>query len=295
MTNKPFFLLAAALLLAAPARAAAPEITLVADEADGEAVHSSKHPLLLYAAVSARGAQNDAMSGLQTRRAMQAFSRTPEFAKMTKEGREKFFAQNPARTEEKVSTGSKKLGEIIRFTVKDEKRKDVRLRIRPLADSAGVTGGDLVPGASVPLFFGVDAKDLSALPEGVYSITAALQARAGASSEPVTVRIVRGDAPPVNGEPKDKALSLAGKFHVLDRNWTEAGRYADLLIAGDPKSVDGWTLKGDSRRGLGDKKGALLAYGRALQFAQENKDPHREEPLAISRRIEDLQRADSPF
>lgn len=280
---------------AAAFAADAPEIALQVGGNDRE-TFSARHPLLLAVTLSG-GSMNEAVRSAQNTRVMRAFASTPEFAAMSEAEKKALYDEYPAGSSPAIRVGDKgPVSRLVRFVVRDASGKESALAARPLKVSLGFeTPLQLSPRSPAYLYFGVEPGTLEALPEGDYTLTAVFDTRSersgwkgGVVSEASAFKLTRGDAK-IRSKMKDPQAYEDARLHLLDENWTEVLRLADALIAGDVKSPEGWSLKGDAFAGQGRRDEALAAFGKALDYGRERLPKKSEEPVYIVRRIQRLQ------
>ncbi|GEM_PF-5937941 len=177
-----------------------------------------------------------------------------------------------------VGSKGKPLAALVRFEVKDAGGRDVKLAIRPLADSAQKKYGITLKEDRVALYFGAEPEALGALAPGVYTIQVFA---ASASSGPVTLRLKK------SGPDRDDTVGL---YYRLDRRYDALLVHAQNMIQKTPDDPAGHIYHGDALAGLARGREALVPYSKAYDLikAQSKGVVSVEEPLYIQQRVDEI-------
>ena len=117
-------------------------------------------------------------------------------------------------------------------------------------------------------YFGITPAELKKIPAGKYFVTASLE---GQTSERISMELKNEMMPPAVAESADMLLK-EGQFYWHINDVSNAMGYADKILQQDPRSLEGFSLKGDIQ--LLDKayEPALESYNKALlEFYRQNK------------------------
>mgnify|MGYP000917533121 CR=1 FL=1 len=272
---------------------AAPEISLTA-AGEEDTVQAVGRPLLLLITVSDRSDANRLMSAAQNRRILDAYKATQEYAGLSDEEKKR-VEDDYSDTEPAARTAFGVRGESLvsqlRFEVVTGDQERVDLNVRPLKATASLEGPFSVSaGATLTLYFGVDAADLAAIGQKDLRLVASTEP--GTTSNTLTLRL-KSDDGKLSDDESRALLRSEGTYQKLDENWDELDRIAGALIERYPRSADGWTFKGDVLLARNDRAGARDAYIKAVELAQEvlPKDDRKgpaEAPMYLIRKITEL-------
>lgn len=272
---------------------AAPEISLTA-AGEEDAVQAAARPLLLLITVSDRSEANRLMNAAQNRRILEAYKATQEYAGLSDEEKKRveddYSDTKPASTTA-FGVRGESLVSRLRFEAVTDDQKRVKLNVRPLKATASLEGPfNVSAGATLMLYFGVDAADLAAI--GQKDLRLVATSEPGLTSNTLTLRLKNDDGKLSDDEAR-ALLRSEGTYQKLDENWDELDRIAGVLIERYPRSADGWTFKGDVLLARNDRAGAKDAYIKAVELAQDAlpKDDRKgpaEAPMYLIRKIAEL-------
>lgn len=272
---------------------AAPEISLTA-AGEEDAVQAAARPLLLLITVSDRSEANRLMNAAQNRRILEAYKATQEYAGLSDEEKKRveddYSDTKPASTTA-FGVRGESLVSRLRFEAVTDDQKRVKLNVRPLKATASLEGPfNVSAGATLTLYFGVDAADLAAI--GRKDLRLVATSEPGLTSNTLTIRLKNDDGKLSDDEAR-ALLRSEGTYQKLDENWDELDRIAGVLIERYPRSADGWTFKGDVLLARNDRAGAKDAYIKAVELAQDAlpKDDRKgpaEAPMYLIRKIAEL-------
>lgn len=273
---------------------AAPEISLTAAGEEDTVQQAIGRPLLLVVTVSDRAQANRLMSAAQSRRILDAYKATQEYAALSDDEKKK-VEQDHAGTGPAVETAfgvrGQSLASRLRFEAVSGTGERVELNARPLKASASKQGPFSVgAGATLVLYYGVDTADLAAI--GQKDLRLVALAEPEMRSNMLTLRL-KSDDGKLSDDESRALLRSEGTYQKLDENWDELDRIAGALIERYPRSADGWTFKGDVLLARNDRAGAREAYIKAVELAQEAlpKDDRKgpaEAPMYLIRKIQEL-------
>ena len=259
-------------------------------------VHDRREPLLLTLdlgnpVAAARRGEN------RTRRLhYQALKKSGVLEKLAKADREAAERSSEPAALPTFPLGSDKnaLWELVSVHVRDASLREVAARVRPLRSTSEMERAVTLDGTgSVVLHFGLDPDALAKLPAGRYVLHALLDTRLakgmwrGSQVSAAIAVTVRDGAE----GPPDVSDYRSGYYYWLDGEYDRVETYAARLIARNPASINGWSLRADVAAARGDLDTAEQAYQLLLSLYREQHadDPASEPPEFLENRLRVVQ------
>lgn len=116
-------------------------------------------------------------------------------------------------------------------------------------------------------YFGIDPDDMKKLTDGEYDITVIIE---GESSEPVHLQVKKENMSATVANSEDMLLKT-GQYYWHSGDSKKTMQYADMILAKNPASVDGLSLKADALLMTKSYQPALDTYNKALkEFYKQN-------------------------
>jgi len=150
--------------------------------------------------------------------------------------------------------------------------------------------------------WGLSPEAAARVSPGVYRIVAVLEVAAGdaanwrgrVESAPVVLTI---EARPASFQGPGAAESdmAEARYWAHTRNWDKSLAAAESALRNDPKSIEGHALLGDALAARPGAKGALTAYGTAINlYKQKYQGPKYEDPDYLYARVAQIMRENPP-
>ena len=235
-------------------------------------------PLLLTVSVTNKEAQEDRR---WNKAADRRLNELEELMQSNKISRENYDKEKKKLTDGKKEISSVTIGSsdkswpsmVIWKAENTNSGVETTLRVKPLPNPSTEPVAVLDDKGFYQTYFGIDPGDMKNLPDGDYDIKAVID---GESSEAVHL-LVRKENMSATVANSEEILLKTGQYYWHSGDSKRAMQFAEMILAKNPDSIDGLSLKADTQVMTKSYQPALETYNKALkEFYKQN--PGNSEP-----------------